>query len=104
MKKPRRYPHIVTAHDDKLRTHPVLEVRYAEGEEPLRFCGESGCAGACNLPALIIPASEHGPEQKMYSNMTARGAVMQGWRVQWTGTKIEVPEEHRADFMKRWWG
>ena len=41
--------------------------------------------------------------KKMYSSMTACGPLMQNWRVEWQGQKVEVPVEHQDDFQKRWW-
>jgi len=75
-------------------------VQYDQGAEEQRFCGDTWCAGGCGLPALVIPGE---PEYKTHSAMVAFGPVMQPWRVNWIGEKVAVPEEHRADFMKRYW-
>jgi len=55
------------------------------------------------LPALIIPATKDRPEQKTHSSMVAYGRVMQPWRVEWKGAKIEIPAEHHEDFLRRVW-
>ncbi len=80
--------------------HDVLSVTWKADAEPARFCGKSRCTGTCGLPALVISGS---PELKTYSNVVAFGLMMQGWRVEWTGVKVEVPPEHRSDFLSRRW-
>lgn len=112
MKKP-RYPLIRTVYgrewEEKFpgldRLHNVIEVTYAEGQEPQYFCGDSWCSGACKIPAAIIPAvsRDERHEMKMYSSMTACGPLMQWWRVDWQGEKVVVPSEHHEDFSKRMW-
>lgn len=90
--------------DDGLRScDTVIEVRYRPYDVPRRFCGESWCGGTCELPALIIPATDDWPELKAYSSMVACGPVMQRWRVKWAGAKVEIPETYWPDFLKMMW-
>lgn len=107
-----RYPLIRTRHHGDVETmpvqdrlHPVLSVVYVEGGPEIFGCGDSWCngSGSCGLPAIVIPAKVGRREQKMYSSMTACGPLMQNWRVEWQGQKVEVPVEHQDDFQKRWW-
>jgi hypothetical protein len=80
---------------------PILEVRWSPSDAPQRFCGDSWCTGQCGLPALVMPHIDG--EWKAYSAMTACGPVMQPWRVQWLGEKVEIPEEHREHLRRRMW-
>lgn len=98
-------PILRTIYRDRRPLHPDITVQFEAGQEPIRCCGASWCNGddACGLPALVIPATGDTPELKTYSVMTACGPVMQRWRLEWTGHRVEIPEEHRADFCKRYW-
>jgi hypothetical protein len=105
MPKPRRFPSVKTE-SDPITYDPVLVVQWTEDAEPQRFCDHSWCTGKCGLPALVMPpttAAVSLRERKAYSSMVACGAMMQAWRVEWTGEKVEVPEEHRADIAERMW-
>lgn len=73
------------------------------GAEPVRCCGYSWCRGKCGLPAFVIPAHGDMPELKAYSNMTACGPVMQRWRVEWQGPRVEAPSDTWEYLMGRWW-
>lgn len=108
----RRYPRVRTVYAEEpelevnpaLRMHPIVVVTYAEGQECQRFCGDSWCSSRCGLPALIIPQDEERPEYKVFSNMVAVGNLAGCWQVEWKGAKVEVPPEHRGDFLTRlWW-
>ena len=94
-----RYPRVRTL----LTDHTQVEVTYADDAEPVTGCGETWCRGDCGLPAIVVPADGERDETKMRSSMVAHGPVMQPWCVAWTGTKVEVPAEHRADFLRRVW-
>jgi len=96
-------PTLRTVYRDGHGLHPDVLVQFQEDQEPIRCCGDSWCAGDCGLPALVIPATDDKPEFKTYSVMTAHGPVMQRWRLEWMGPRVEIPVEHRADFLKRIW-
>ena len=97
------YPSIQTVFMEHSAFHPVVRVTYTEGGVPRDYCGDSWCKGNCGLPALVIPAHDKYPEMKAYSNMVAAGHFMQAWRLGWTGAKVEVPQEHWVDFLRKWW-
>lgn len=96
-------PTLRTLYDGPRRLHPDLLVQFEADKEPVLCCGDSWCHGACDLPALVIPAEGDRREMKAYSSMTACGPVMQSWRLEWKGSRLEVPPEHWADFLKRMW-
>lgn len=108
--RPKRYPVVQDAPYDESRPrfiHVDILVTWKEGDQPQRFCGDNWCTGNCGLPALIIPWPPcEGRERyaKVSGSQVACGPLMQAKRVEWMGEKIEVPEEHRADFNRRlWW-
>ena len=106
MDKPKRYPKLVTDYGPVgSQSHKQLTVlvTWRPGEEPVRVCGESWCDGRCGYPAMVIPADTERSEHKMYSSMVVFGPVMQRWRLEWKGAKIEAPEEFRANLLKRVW-
>lgn len=94
------YPRLQTIYDRN--HHQVVRVTYKEGEQPVEVCGYTWCEGGCGHPALIIPLDEE-PHYKCHGDMVAFGPTFQRFRVKWTGPTVEVPEEHRADFLKRYW-
>lgn len=104
----RRYP-LVNGFPDgwEERDHCAVAVTWHEGESPQVFCGDNDCTGPCGLPALIIPWPPSPTDSDRYSkasgSQVACGPLMQSKRVQWTGDRVLVPEEHRADFEKRWY-
>jgi hypothetical protein len=105
----KKFPNIQTVrHEDRknFSGHNNIVVQYYEGDEPKLYCGDHWCRGRCGLPALVIPWT-HGPdsgELKCGGNQVAVGAVAQGWRVEWEGTKVEMPEEYRQIVMRyMWW-
>lgn len=99
MARPIRCPLIRTLLDD----HTRVAVTYREGDEPVIGCGETWCRGDCGLPAITMPEGNGWPALKMRSSMVAYGELMQPFRCAWTGATVEVPEEHRADFLRRVW-
>ena len=109
MSEPTRYPLVKDTERESRTTdmHAEIDVTWAGGQPPQRFCGDNWCTGKCGLPALIIPWSSAGGRNywaKASGSQVACGALMQGRRVEWTGATVEVPPEHRADFEKRlWW-
>lgn len=87
-------------------THCEIDVYWNGASLPQRFCGDNWCDGRCGLPALVImwePCMGEERFAKASSSAVACGQVMQGMRVKWKGARVEVPEEHREDFAKRWW-
>lgn len=107
MSKQPRYPRIKDAPFEFGKTHCEIDVTWAEGQESQRFCGDNWCTGTCGLPVLMIPwPSVQGRERwgKASGSQVACGSLMQCKRVEWTGSRVDVPNEHRADFEKRlWW-
>jgi hypothetical protein len=111
MSAPIRYPRVQTVHESPLESpllkldhwHPVVRITYVEGDLPIDVCGDSWCTGACGLPAGVIPADVERGEEKVHSDMVAVGRMMQPFRRPWTGAKVEIPEQYRADFRKSWW-
>lgn len=97
-----RYPQLVTKHIEVC--HPTLELRMTEGfVGPLeQYCGYSWCRGECGYAALVL-TDDSGMESKVYSSMTAYGPVVQPWRREWKGSKVELPKEFHDDFKKRYW-
>lgn len=109
-----KYPRIYTlrAYDREKRKLPSLPkgcehhwtviVEWTATSEE-EFCGDSWCSGACGLPAAVLAATASQREMKLYSDMVAAGPLMQPWRLTWQGERRVIPEEHREDFLKRWW-
>lgn len=62
-----------------------------------RYCGDSWCTGSCGLPALVVEGL------KVHSNMVACGRVLQSFRVEWVGEKIEAQTEDHEALKKAWW-
>ena len=94
-----KYPRITTIWSDN--HHDNLEVSYTLDEAPIVCCGDSGCTVICNLPALVI-TTEYA-ELKAHSNSVACGPIFSNFRVEWKGSKVEVPNECREYLLSRWW-
>jgi hypothetical protein len=82
--------------------HTLVRVTFEEGADPLEGCGDTWCVGDCGLPALII-RHPPGPALKAHSDSVATGHVMQRFRVKWTGTTIEIPEQFREHLLDAVW-
>lgn len=104
---PRRYPRIggppTERHLKVDFIHSEVEVAWAEGEAPRMYCGDNWCTGRRGLAALIMPGWHPGELVKCSGPQVAAGRVLQGLRVNWNGSIEHVPEEHHADFRKRWY-
>lgn len=92
----------VTLRPDYSEAHPATLVSI-RGAAPVRVCGDSWCRGRCGLPAMVIPAHGGRPEMRLHGSMVACGPVMQSWRVEWTGARIEAPAETWEYLRGRWW-
>jgi hypothetical protein len=69
----------------KTHLHCEIDVTWADGASPQRFCGDNWCTGDCGLPALIIPRQSFdcAPDRfaKASGSQVACGSVMQERRV-----------------------
>ena len=88
------------------RLHPEIDVMWGEHAPAQRFCGDNWCDGRCGLPALVIPWPDcEGRERfaKASGSQVACGPLMQAKRCDWTGPRVEVPEEMRSELGQRIW-
>lgn len=84
------------------RIHSEVAVTWTEGATPEVYCGDNWCTGGCGLAALVMPGF-HGGTLKVSGSQVACGMLMQALRVEWTGPRVDVPQEHREDFLGRWY-